>query len=493
MTGSHSISSTVVPVATLLLGIAIGWRLGPEPAFHSSQSFDQSGRVTLAGSTDGLFVADPESGAPAEIASLPDGVVALGDTVAADSEEDAIQYFPEAVSGEESSPAERPVSLGPPDHQADGRKSVEPFDEDVWRGELTGLTDEQADELVAIRKRLGNVAARTPGVASEAFPSLSGPSSGAGAEGAQPGLLTLPDLGQLRPAIELASGEGTVTNSKAGTSDDASDRTTEDVPGFAGRGGDGDAAAVAGSLSPAIAKFRQAVEDALRLNLRNQKTPGYRRSEVVVVGVEESPGQRGHSVPSDAGQSESRPEVQPSVTGSEVTWLTRLDARHGEAILTGNPLDVAIDDKGWLMVEQGERRCVTRSGLLSILKDGRLGLRTSQGLLPLVPEVRVPSASTGWLNIAGDGSVTIASPSDEGGDQGPVVGRIVPVCFPNESALERLPSGLLVETADSGSAFEAVGAILKQGYLESSTVDPAREQAAAEELLRFADQLESNQ
>jgi flagellar basal body rod protein FlgG len=110
-----------------------------------------------------------------------------------------------------------------------------------------------------------------------------------------------------------------------------------------------------------------------------------------------------------------------------------------------------------------------------------------------VPEVRVPSASTGWLNIAGDGSVTIASPSDEGGDQGPVVGRIVPVCFPNESALERLPSGLLVETADSGSAFEAVGAILKQGYLESSTVDPAREQAAAEELLRFADQLESNQ
>ncbi len=160
-------------------------------------------------------------------------------------------------------------------------------------------------------------------------------------------------------------------------------------------------------------------------------------------------------------------------------------------MLTGNPLDVALEGEGWLMVEHGDRRCVTRCGLLCWTDDGRLGLRTSLGALPLVPAVRAGEAA-GRLLIAEDGAVTIAVPSEGDGESSQTVGRIVLFAFPNESALERLPGGLLVETAESGQAFEFAGAVVKQGYLEESAADPNRDHAAAEELLQFADQLQSH-
>ena len=477
MTRSQSISSTLVPVATLVLGIAIGWRLGPEPPFESSQTSEPFGRVTLAGSSDGLFGSDPESGSPAEIGSLPDGVASLVDGAAAEPDGDAVQYFPEAVSADAVAFSDGQSSPGPATARPSEQKPVEPFDEEVWRAELTGLTDEQADELVAIRKRLGKVAAATLGVESQSFPSLSDGSSVSGAEGSEPRLLTLPDDDQLRPAIELASGEGSPLSPSPR---EAPTVLAEDVP------------AAKRQLSPAIEEFRHAVEANLRLNLRNQKTPGYRRSEIVVVGVGDSPKAVTDAADSDAGQAEEPRDDAQAVAASEISWLTRLDARPGERTLTGNSLDIAIYDAGWLMVEYGDRRCVTRTGLLCRTKDGRLGVRTPEGPLPLVPELRIPDEPAGWMSISEDGNVTVPAASDDGNKERSVLGRIVPVCFPNESALERLPSGLLAETAESGSAFEYPRAELQQGYLETSTVDPARERAAADELLRFADELESN-
>ena len=477
MTRSHSISSTVVPVATLVLGIAIGWRLGPEPAFQSGQTSEPSGRATLAGSADGLFGSDPESGSPAEIGSLPDGVSSLDDDVVAESGDDAVQYFPEAVSAETVASSDGRPSPSPASAPPDDQKSVEQFDEEVWRAELTGLTDDQANELIEIRKQLGNVAAATLGVESDSFPSLADGSSGSSDEDSEPRLLTLPGDEQLRPAIELASGEGGAVGP---TPRETLAVTAEDVPN----------AKV--PSNPVIEDFRHAVEATLRINLRNQKTPGYRRTEIVVVGVGDSPKAVPYATDTDAGQAEEPRADAQTVAASEISWLTRLDARSGERTLTGNSRDVAIFGEGWLMVEYGERRCVTRTGLLCRTEDGRLGVRTREGPLPLVPEVRIPNEQSGWMIISEDGKVTIPPASDEGDEERTVLGRIVPVCFPNESALERLPSGLLVETAESGPAFEYSSAELQQGYLESSTVDPARERAAADELLRFADELESN-
>ncbi len=477
MTRSQSISSTLVPVATLVLGIAIGWRLGPEPAFQSGRTSELSGRVTLAGSSDGLFGSDPESGSPAEIGSLSEGVASLGDGVAAESDDDAVQYFPEAVSGEAVAFSDDQSSRSPATARSSEEKSVEPFDEEVWRAELTGLSDEQADELVEIRKRLGKVAAATLGVESESFPSLPEGSSVFGADASEPRLLAVPDDDQLRPAIELASGEGGPLS-----------QVLSAAPAVAAE----DAPAAKRQLSPEIEEFRHAVEANLRLNLRNQKTPGYRRSEIVVIGVGGSPKAVTDAAASDAGQAvEPRDDAQ-AVAASEISWLTRLDARSGEPTLTGNSLDVAIYDAGWLMVKHGDRRCVTRTGLLCRTKDGCLGVRTPEGPLPLVPEIRIPDEPAGWMTISKDGNVTVPSASDDGSNERSVLGRIIPVCFPNESALERLSSGLFAETAESGPAFEYPSAELQQGYLETSTVDPARERAAADELLRFADELESN-
>lgn len=491
MTRSQSISSTIIPVATLVLGIAIGWRLGPEPAFQTGPDTGGENAVALADSNQNAFAAASESGDAAVIGSISES---LADEEVGSSgffSRDEVQYFPEAIAEDAASRDEelstpRQATAGP-----DGQNPVEPFDEEVWRAELTGLTDDQADELVEIKKRLGNVAAQSLGVESESFPSLPGQALASNADRAEPRLLTLPDDGPIRPAIELASGEDSLASPNAVVAEVSAVAATEAGKTLAGN--TGKAPTDDASLNPSIAQFRSAVEATLRLNLRNQKTPGYRRAEVVVVGVENVPASGIYSGVTDtAGSSGEVPDNIQAARGNRVSWLTRLDARPGQQILTGNPFDVAIFDAGWLMVQHGERRCVTRTGLLCRTKDGRLGLRTPEGPLPLVPEILIPDAPAGWMSISDDGNVTITSPSDEGSEEPHVVGRIVPVCFPNESALERLPSGLLVETTESGPAFEDSDVELQQGYLESSSVDPARERATAEELLQFADQLELN-
>ena len=96
MIRSSTLASTVTPVVTLVLGILIGWRLGPEPAFRSGSRVDVPGRVTLTGA-DQPFDGDPESGTAAEITSLPGGEPATLDEDPPADADAAVQYFPEAL------------------------------------------------------------------------------------------------------------------------------------------------------------------------------------------------------------------------------------------------------------------------------------------------------------------------------------------------------------------------------------------------------------
>ncbi|MBI1311176.1 hypothetical protein GC176_07700 [bacterium] len=494
MTRSSGFASTVSPVLTLILGILIGWRLGPEPAFRSG-SDNPPGRVTLTGSNGGLSEPDPATGDPAMISSLPAGTP---HSAAADAEvidgADALQFFPEAI-------ADKPRSLSTDDSRpktaviADSA-SLQPdqkFDEDVWRAELSGLTAEQADELIAIRKRLGKLPARTPGDTAEPFPALPGPLSASSAASAEPGHLPFLTDAEMRPAIALTGSEQTESpavqrSSRLESNTVGSTHVSSQHPTASPSEERDDVDNQPGTAST-ITRFRGAVEDVYQLNIRNQKTPGYRRSEIVIVGASQTSESRIASAGAGPDGSETVSGGDTGSTSAAISWLTRIDLHPGETALTGNLYDVAIDGDGWFAVEHNGRRLFTRAGLLCQTDNGRLGLRTPLGHLPLVPEIRIDT-SPGRLLIAENGVVNIAAVSGDGKNERREVGRIIPVCFSNESALQRTGSGLLTETTESGLAFPEVTARLKQGYLEQSSVNASVEEATVEELIRFAELLD---
>jgi flagellar basal-body rod protein FlgG len=146
----------------------------------------------------------------------------------------------------------------------------------------------------------------------------------------------------------------------------------------------------------------------------------------------------------------------------------------GSVTATGGELDVAIEGNGYLEV-------TLPSGLPAYTRDGALK-KTGEGLLvtadgyPVTPEITVPEGARS-LTINGDGEV-YAYFSDQIAPQ--LLGQLSLVTFVNEKGMEAMGSNLYLETTASGGAqpgnpgTEGRGTF-RQGYLESSTVDPVRE------------------
>ncbi len=128
---------------------------------------------------------------------------------------------------------------------------------------------------------------------------------------------------------------------------------------------------------------------------------------------------------------------------------------------TGEPLDVAIDGRGFLQVRQPDGTlALTRNGQLAVDAQGRL---LADGL-PLQPPVTLPAgADQAKLSIAPDGTIA---------DGQRTVGRIELVTVRSPDRLQPIGDNLKLPTADSGAAVRAGAAVqLRQGVLETSDVD----------------------
>ncbi len=141
---------------------------------------------------------------------------------------------------------------------------------------------------------------------------------------------------------------------------------------------------------------------------------------------------------------------------------------------TGNPLDVAIDGKGFIQVELSDGSyAYTRDGALKINSDGQLV--TNAGL-KIFPEITIPE-TTNSINISQDGVVSVML---EGQNQPEELGQIELVSFMNPAGLKARGSNLYEVTEASGQpvfGLPSEGAMgrLVQGYLEKSNVDIAQE------------------
>ncbi|MCH5375502.1 MAG: flagellar basal-body rod protein FlgG [Planctomycetes bacterium] len=141
---------------------------------------------------------------------------------------------------------------------------------------------------------------------------------------------------------------------------------------------------------------------------------------------------------------------------------------------TGNDLDVAIEGTGYLEITlpSGES-AYTRDGSLKRSSEGVIV--TSDGL-PVVPEIVIPTDARS-VSINADGEVYAYFDDTSEGQQ---LGQFSLATFTNAKGLEARGSNLFVETEASGPALVAAPGedglgTLRQGYLESSSVDAVRE------------------
>ncbi|OOO25034.1 flagellar basal-body rod protein FlgG [Rhizobium sophoriradicis] len=146
----------------------------------------------------------------------------------------------------------------------------------------------------------------------------------------------------------------------------------------------------------------------------------------------------------------------------------------GELTQTGNDLDIALIGKGFFQIQSTDGTTLyTRAGAFNKNDQGQLV--TIDGY-EVLPGITIPQGST-ELTISRSGEVSVKLP---GATDATVLGQLTLADFVNEAGLQPIGDNLFQETAASGEAVvgnpdeEGFG-YMKQGYLESSNVDPVKE------------------
>lgn len=141
---------------------------------------------------------------------------------------------------------------------------------------------------------------------------------------------------------------------------------------------------------------------------------------------------------------------------------------------TAGDLDMAINGKGFFEV-------TLPSGQIAYTRDGALK-RTGEGLIvtsegfAVSPEITIPSDAT-HISINTDGEVYAYF---SGATQAQLLGQFTLTGFTNPKGLEAVGDNLFVETEASGPALQSTPGqdglgIVRQGYLEESSVDAVKE------------------
>jgi flagellar basal-body rod protein FlgF len=162
------------------------------------------------------------------------------------------------------------------------------------------------------------------------------------------------------------------------------------------------------------------------------------------------------------------------------------DLRPGRLEQTGNPLDVAVQGDGYMVVETPGGPRYTRSGHLAIDGDRRLTDATGLPIVGTQDQQFVVPQTARDIRIAANGDVSYI---DGAGDPTvPVqLGRIKLVAFDDEINLTALGGGLYVTNE---MPHEAQNTDLIQGAIEQSNVQPIVEMTRMIEISR---QYSSNQ
>ena len=158
---------------------------------------------------------------------------------------------------------------------------------------------------------------------------------------------------------------------------------------------------------------------------------------------------------------------------------TQLDFTKGSAIASTGPMDLYIDGDGFFQVKvlqgQGDSLAYTRTGKFVPDKDGNLVLNLGDGY-KMEPPVQIPPNASN-IAVSADGRISYTLAGSTTSTQGP---QLQLAKVQNPSGLVQIGGNLYQTSASSGTVTmanpgsEGLGGI-KQGYVESSNVDPVTE------------------
>jgi flagellar basal-body rod protein FlgF len=186
--------------------------------------------------------------------------------------------------------------------------------------------------------------------------------------------------------------------------------------------------------------------DTIANNLANASTVGYRNQHNVFSSVLEqaSPG--------------SNTALNQAINHYGLLSGTTLDETQGALQKTGNPLDVAVQGPGFLVVQTAGGEMYTRNGSLQVSAKGQLTTSAGDLVLGAKGPIAVPP---GTVSISTDGTIS---------SNGAVAGKLKVVEFP--SGTELSSAGENYYTAPANTAKDSTSSTVQQGMLESSNVNP---------------------
>ncbi len=205
-------------------------------------------------------------------------------------------------------------------------------------------------------------------------------------------------------------------------------------------------------------------------NLANVNTTGFKRSRAV---FEDLLYQTVRQPGAQSTQNSQLPSGLMLGTGVRPVATEKLFTQ-GNLVQTGNPLDVAINGRGFLQVLQPDGTLAyTRDGTLQVNAQGQLV--TSSGYV-VQPGITIPPSSQS-ITIGSDGTVSAqlsgsATPSQ--------LGNLQLADFINPPGLEPVGDNLYLQTAASGTpqtgtpGLNGLGTLV-QGSVESSNVNVVQE------------------
>jgi len=206
-------------------------------------------------------------------------------------------------------------------------------------------------------------------------------------------------------------------------------------------------------------------------NIANMNTTGFKRRRAEFTDLLYQDLRRVGSTSSDAGTIvPAGVQIGIGVKPAAVYRITE----QGNMLITDNPLDVAIQGRGYFEVEMPSGEIgYTRSGALQRSADGTIV--TADGFV-VMPGITIPDNATS-VTINATGEVLVQIPGNVAPQN---IGQFELAVFANEGGLQAIGDNLLLETGASGPAIVATPGsagfgTLQQGFLETSNVNVVSE------------------
>jgi flagellar basal-body rod protein FlgG len=202
-------------------------------------------------------------------------------------------------------------------------------------------------------------------------------------------------------------------------------------------------------------------------NIANQNTTGFKRQRAEFQDLLYQTERRGGATSSDTGTIV--PEGVQIGIGVKTAAVNRITTQ-GNLLQTSNPLDLAIQGRGFFQILQPDgTTAYTRDGSFALSPTGEVV--TADGFV-VQPGITIPQNTLSIaVNSSGQVQALVAGQTIP-----QTVGQLQLANFPNEAGLEALGNNLLLETPASGQpttgnpGSTGFGS-LNQGLLETSNVD----------------------